>query len=110
LKPAAVSTFNEWLTRFAARATVADAQAALRSVAGRHTSKYVADAAGIAGRTARRWMSSGYPRSRTAEIKGLFSAALLAAQRARTVSAVSIADRVPVIYLGLVSSGRSDAR
>lgn len=60
--------FTEVLQSIATRASVANAQQAIRATHGRGASRWLADTAGISRRTARRWLSGAYPRGRRAEI------------------------------------------
>lgn len=93
--------FSEVVQSIARRAGVAEAQAVIRALHGRGASRWLADAAGISRRTARRWLSTGYPRGRAAQILDTardLGAAALAAQVLPQVSTIDVGSRVPVFY------------
>lgn len=60
--------FSEVLDSLTRYTTARSAQDAIRAVHGRGSTSWLSDTAGIAPRTARRWMSPAYPRGRTTEI------------------------------------------
>lgn len=95
--------FAPFVQRTAAGIQPAHAQAALRAVHGRGASRWLADHAGISPRTARRWMSPGYPRGRAAAIVEAALAANTAAAagaRIRGATHILIDGPVEVYYDG----------
>ncbi|MDT8916222.1 hypothetical protein [Amycolatopsis sp. PS_44_ISF1] len=84
-------------------ARVDHAQAAIRTVHGKHASRWLAAQAGISPRTARRWLSSAAPTGRTRAILDAAATAGgatgLAAQRLRTAETIDVGT-VAVSYDG----------
>ncbi|HEY3482240.1 MAG TPA: hypothetical protein VGL02_25375 [Streptomyces sp.] len=86
--------FASVVQHIAEGARVGHAQAAIRTVHGKHASRWLAEQAGISPRTARRWLSSASPTSRARAILDAAAAAGgatgLAAQRLRTAETIDV--------------------
>src|SRR5699024_3505487 len=97
--------FSEVVASLARGAGVVHAQAAIRAAHGRSAARWLAQEQGISPRTARRWLSGGYPRSRARAItdaaRGL-GAGPIAAQRIAHASALTVG-KVRVAYRGEAS-------
>lgn len=61
--------FRQAAEQLALHAGVGWAQQAIRAAHGRHAARWLADQAGIAPRTARRWLSNKSPRGRAEDIR-----------------------------------------
>ncbi|MGW7537814.1 hypothetical protein [Amycolatopsis sp. NPDC054798] len=95
-------TFEDLIPHIAAAARPEHAQAVIRALHGRHASRWLATHAGLAPRTARRWLSTRYPGGRKREITAAAVAAAveafggdagaryLAAQRLRTAQSIDV--------------------
>lgn len=95
-------SFRQFVQRAAIGASVAHAQAALRTVHGRAAARWLAGHTGISPRTARRWLSGAYPRGRAAEIREAALAAgtfATAAARLRGITHIAVGT-VEVFYDG----------
>lgn len=94
--------FADVVAALAQTATVDEAQEVIREHIGRGASRWLADTAGIAPRTARRWLSSDYPRMRSRNIVAAASAlgmGPLAAPRIARAKQISVG-KVRVYYKG----------
>lgn len=95
-----MSGWYAFIGRTAATGTAADVADAVRAVAGRNASRYVADTAGIARSTARTWLRST-PTSRVHRLRDLVADAAVAAIRFRRAELIKVGDaagRTPVYY------------
>ena len=94
--------FPEVVASLARGSGVTHAQAAIRAAHGRGAARWLAQEQGISQRTARRWLSGSYPRSRASAIvdtAGGLGAAALAAQRLAGASTI-VVGKVQVSYRG----------
>ncbi|WNV86644.1 hypothetical protein [Umezawaea sp. Da 62-37] len=91
--------FAEVVDTLALNAHITHAQHAIRAEHGKTASRWLAAQAGISQRTARRWLSTDLPRSRTDTVARLANRLFTAAQRLRTAHSIDFG-AVAVTYDG----------
>jgi hypothetical protein len=91
--------FTEIIDSIARTASITYAQEAIRAEHGKGASRWLAQEAGISQRTARRWLSTSLPRSRTDVVARLANRLHIAARRLRAAESVDFG-AVAVVYDG----------